>query len=111
EDFDPVAVDPLDIVAVIGHQYAPHVVRVVNDVGIRSSRRHQHPIDIAMTAEELNHALQYIWCADVKAQLGLGWLFSSLLNAGHMGAASPLRCSFCPRSLYFPHTSVSTTAR
>src|SRR5439155_1280367 len=72
---DAIQADALGVVAMIGNQHPLDVIRVVNDIGIRSACRHEHAIDVSKTGEQLEHALQgVIRGADVELQLSLGGL-------------------------------------
>ncbi len=66
----------LGIIAVIGHQHPLDVIRMVNDVGVRLASRCKHPVGVAVTGEQLRHALQgIVRGADIELELGLGRLF------------------------------------
>src|SRR5205807_434588 len=54
---DAIQADALGVVAMIGNQHPLDVIRVVNDIGIRSACRHEHAIDVSKTGEQLEHAL------------------------------------------------------
>src|SRR6201999_531174 len=55
-----------------------HIVRVVNDVRVRFARRHVHAIGVAVTGEQLDHAVQgVVRGPDVELRLRLRRLILS----------------------------------
>jgi hypothetical protein len=60
QDLDPISIDSFGEVPMIRYEHTLNVIRVVNDVGVRATRSHVHPIRIAVAGEALDQALERV---------------------------------------------------